>query len=182
MLSDAKPPPVDFNPHTHSGCDTICILIHSHTVYFNPRTHSRCDQGQCTLWSSGYISTHTPTRGATLTSRWTWRAPPGFQPAHPQKVQLKPSQAPGLEFTFQPTHPRKVRPNCQKLKIEFCKFQPTHPLRVRLNMKHLFFADFYFNPHTHSGCDNNMIALIGTEQISTHTPTRGATAMFLTAL
>ena len=45
MAKKLSPKTVNFNPHTHKGCDYPPIDVIANSVDFNPHTHKGCDGG-----------------------------------------------------------------------------------------------------------------------------------------
>ena len=80
-----------FNPHTHTGCDTLKSWLSPWAFRFNPHTHTGCDcchqvyfyrirgfnphtHTGCDLWFSAFkrclkVSIHTPIQGVTRVRR-----------------------------------------------------------------------------------------------------------------
>ena len=100
-------------------------------------------------------------------------------------------------ITFQSTHPRRVWPLFLSYKIKVSLFQSTHPRRVWHSSKNCMsiperFQSTHprrvwpqrditatsknsFNPHTHAGCDYNLLFDCRNHTVSIHTPTQGVT-------
>ena len=126
---------------------------------FNPRAHEGRDQATPPHRQSQTVSTHAPTKGATIT---------GF----PLIVSC---------ITFQPTRPRRARPLCRGWR-DHCTcfnprahegrdselgiinrsstFQPTRPRRARLYLSSTPRYDFSFNPRAHEGRDTSRMRII----------------------
>ena len=73
--------------HPH-GVRHTQISLTCQVLCFNPRTHTGCDAQRITvLITTGYVSIHAPTRGATPRNQSVHRAAV-FQSTHPHGVRL----------------------------------------------------------------------------------------------
>ena len=151
-LRFASDSPPSFNPRAHEGRDFTLPYQRGREHLFQPtrprgaRRHYSCAQGRCA------VSTHAPTRGATIT--------PLCKPPYNGVSTHAPTRG-ATEWTsltipscwFQPTRPRGARHAVAKLMIAPTTFQPTRPRGARLR----------YTKELASG------------RVSTHAPTRGAT-------
>ena len=143
-----------FNPRTHTGCDQVPLFDQRGEFGFNPRTHTGCDvEAFVERVSSGLVSIHAPTRGAT---------------------QAQPS-ALLLASQFQSTHPHGVR------RIEFGRFilrscfnPRTHTGCDNGNIKGRIIRPVSIHAPTRGAtlCSHYLYFLYS---VSIHAPTRGAT-------
>ena len=79
----------NFNPRSHERSDDTSCSGAKRICNFNPRSHERSDKEFCIYTSSGNISIHAPTRGATTS-------------CDIERLQL---------YKFQSTLPREERPS-----------------------------------------------------------------------
>ena len=107
----------DFNPHSHEGSDFLTSAL--------PLVLA--------------ISTHTPTKGATLAS-------------HGCNI---------YDSRFQPTLPRRERHKCLCESSYIIRFQPTLPRRERQLIASIKELQLNFNPHSHEGSDQTTINTAG---------------------
>jgi len=71
-----------FNPHTHKGCDHNIVVPAIDKTDFNPHTHKGCDNTPLFLVALDVISIHTPIKGVTrMMSEADWESE--FQSTHP---------------------------------------------------------------------------------------------------
>ena len=125
-----------------------------------------------------FVSIHTPTQGVTK-SKWRngWRCLVSIHT--PTQGVTLPCSALQNTLSFQSTHPRRVWHPFLILSLPVSLFQSTHPRRVwHLNLCKADNA-VSFNPHTHAGCDSNILYIVCSDFVSIHTPTQGVTPPFL---
>ena len=121
----------NFNPHSHEGsdvvCDTFCLFLQD----FNPHSHEGSDFLTSALPLVLAISTHTPTKGATLASHGCNIYDSRFQPTLPRRERHKCLCESSYIIRFQPTLPRRERQKDTKKLTLWQLFQPTLPRRER---------------------------------------------------
>ena len=174
-----------FNPHTHEGCDYSCQRYHYQVWRFNPHTHEGCDAQGCIDTFSSCVSIHTPTKGVTSLCwylsfslckfqsthpRRVWLGytlgkgkVKMFQSTHPRRVWLRFAYGSVLHSKFQSTHPRRVWPIIDCSTGKGMAFQSTHPRRVWQQILSAKYSFWSFNPHTHEGCDIEVVAYVKNE-------------------
>ena len=77
--------------------------------HFNSRTRVGCDEFFQLPTRIGTISTHAPTKGATIYRSYHLRIHTEFQLTHPQRVRHGNGNIPVVIHKFQLTHPQRVR-------------------------------------------------------------------------
>ena len=101
-------PYLRFNPHTHEGCDSICMSKFPLSYCFNPHTHEGCDAALLrVLQALGTVSIHTPTKGVTCIPDDSRT----FQIVSihtPTKGVTQKLTTESIRLEFQSTHPRRV--------------------------------------------------------------------------
>ena len=145
------------------------------------------------------VSIHTPTQGVTRIPLITSSRLLTFQSTHPRRVWLSWIFLMFLPRMFQSTHPRRVWQLISVQPFPTVWFQSTHPRRVwpltefGSDMSYLVSihtptqgvtmpSDIFslkcscFNPHTHAGCDMDLICVVMRGRVSIHTPTQGVTS------
>ena len=142
-----------FNPHTHTGCD-ITLPSLSRVLMLFQSTHPY------RVWLSCLIHFVPNLK---------------FQSTHPYRVWLVSLASYFCVRKFQSTHPYRVWLFQLLLNIEKCMFQSTHPYRVWLRQIKNMFLNISFNPHTHTGCDQEYYFWCWFYCVSIHTPIQGVT-------
>ena len=165
-----------FNPRAHAGRDPGPAQWRDRCARFNPRAHAGRDTLTPLDPAPAVVSTHAPTRGATLAAS-QYALKQAFQPTRPRGARH---------------HPRRRHRACQS------RFNPrAHagrdpqpwqavPLRDRFNPRAhagrdrraptLSHEPSGFNPRAHAGRDlSDAQKVRWSDNVSTHAPTRGAT-------
>ena len=144
---------------------------------FNPRAHA----GRDDIWiarsiQQSDVSTHAPTRGAT---HGDGKISPlhEFQPTRPRGARLDSPTSLIVRLMFQPTRPRGARHNWWGGYDITILFQPTRPRGARLRRPAALPRWLQFQPTRPRGARRVAAADLGAVgNVSTHAPTRGATA------
>ena len=141
-----------FNPHTHTGCDSMEMAVTSFHTCFNPHTHTGCDSEIKAKNYGKSVSIHTPIQGVTEVKNRLASARQ-FQSTHPYRVWHQWNRVQELDNRFQSTHPYRVWQLCSSSISVVWLFQSTHPYRVWRLKSWKIGTLICFNPHTHTGCD-----------------------------
>ena len=146
--------------------------------YFNPRSHERSDM-RCSssVGSSGMISIHAPTRGATVLDV-TKEKLFAISIHAPTRGATQSFERPLSSFVFQSTLPREERRCYRRQARPQRNFNPRSHERSDVQLVSGFHFHFYFNPRSHERSDQFLVWLVFLFVISIHAPTRGATVLF----
>ena len=135
---------------TQGATNHIRLLSKKHS--FNPRVHAGCDAYTLLSVVALIVSTHAPTKGATLGNYY-----------HLKSVE------------FQPTRPRRARRNCSHRALRQSLFQPTRPRRARPRPVLLSAMDGVSTHTPTKGATSAKDIDNSLHRVSTHAPTKGAT-------
>ena len=167
-----------FNPHTHTGCDLSAENSTAGEKWFQSTHPYR-------VWLIQFrVSIHTIQFQSTHPYR-VWpplvhhsHPPPWFQSTHPYRVWLRRCRSRYGKHCFNPhTHTGcdvyqgaylhvwqvSIHTPIQGVTYftttlpNFFGFQSTHPYRVWLKGTHFTYQRISFNPHTHTGCDGQVL-------------------------
>ena len=178
---------------TQGATNHIRLLSKKHS--FNPRVHAGCDAYTLLSVVALIVSTHAPTKGATLGNYYHLKSVE-FQPTRPRRARRNCSHRALRQSLFQPTRPRRARPRPVLLSAMdgvsthtptkgatvFVRptlanrlFQPTRPRRARLALAKDGHKVIMFQPTRPRRARLNGSFFNAHGKVSTHTPTKGAT-------
>ena len=141
---------------------------------FNPRAHEGRDYRRKLGFVLNRVSTHAPTRGATLVSIWptlTFQ----FQPTRPRGARRL-GLFRCLAYVLVSTHaPTRGATGVHQAIRQRVGFQPTRPRGARLFSPYTSTGPMEFQPTRPRGARRGVPAASSVTPVSTHAPTRGAT-------
>ncbi len=145
---------------------------------FNPRAHAGRDLGQRPADKALSVSTHAPTRGATAGRRHPSHGRAVSTHAPTRGATWRPSSSATRKRSFQPTRPRGARPDvvCDESGTPSCFNPRAHAGRDGIAYRHGPVTST-FQPTRPRGARHGIFC--GPHsfiEVSTHAPTRGATA------
>ena len=171
-----------FNPHTHAGCDCGVLHVLSWQKSFNPHTHAGCDiqhvfrlagylMFQSThprrVWQMVFfrriwfviVSIHTPTQGVTkITGQAEDMLDVSIHTPTQGVTILIVQWYPDTKVSIHT--PTQGVTLARLISTQSWKFQSTHPRRVWQTFVPCQASCRCFNPHTHAGCDLNLLIII----------------------
>ena len=168
---------LSFQPTRPRGARPVPFATPGQSKVFQPtrpRGARRCGRWQ--HYGGESVSTHAPTRGAT---HGDGKISPlhEFQPTRPRGARLDSPTSLIVRLMFQPTRPRGARHNWWGGYDITILFQPTRPRGARLRRPAALPRWLQFQPTRPRGARRVAAADLGAVgNVSTHAPTRGATA------
>ena len=165
-----------FNSRAHAGRDVVMVFPQTLPLLFQLTRPRGARPFSCAVVQAFVVSTHAPTRGATV-ALTSWAM---FCKVSTHAPTRGATQGVAFVFTntvFQLTRPRGARQEFCLMLQYFTRFQLTRPRGARHS---LFSRPPICKVSTHAptrGATSHLGQLAGRYQVSTHAPTRGATKM-----
>ena len=140
--------------YTHAGCDYGCLYTYSPRHCFNPHTHAGCDNVHNVSGASFPVSIHTPTQGVTqsITSTKLIKIVSIHTPTQGVTLYNLIERAAIAVSIHTPT--QGVTMSTESLILLLHGFNPHTHAGCDLDIISTYQFKMGFNPHTHAGCDS----------------------------